>query len=84
MKMLCRKKTLSVALFLFLTAGPFLRSAEIAVNRVEADWFRQEQVRYNKTASAGGSVTPEQDAIGACDGVKDGKWGFHTESQDNP
>ena len=82
--MLCRKKTLSVALFVVLIAGPFLRPAEITVERIEADWLAQEQVRHSEAAPAGGDVTPEQDAIGACDGVKDGKWGFHTENQNNP
>jgi len=74
MKMLCRNKTLSMAVFVFLIAGPILRPTEITVERIEADWLRQEQVRHNKAAPAGCGVTPEQDAIGACDGVKDGKW----------
>ncbi|MHC4511839.1 MAG: discoidin domain-containing protein, partial [Planctomycetota bacterium] len=34
--------------------------------------------------SADGPVTPEQDAIGACDGIKDGTWGFHTERERDP
>ena len=29
-------------------------------------------------------VTPEQDAAGACDGIKDGQWGFHTQHEDRP
>ncbi|MGB2863033.1 MAG: discoidin domain-containing protein, partial [Sedimentisphaerales bacterium] len=82
MKILYRK-TLSVAVFVILIAGPGLRSAEITIEQIEADWLRQEHVRHNEAAPAGGGVTPEQDAIGACDGVKDGKWGFHTENQDN-
>ncbi len=84
MKMLCRNKTLLVAVFVVLIAGPFLLAEKITVERIEADWLRQEQVRHSKAAPAGGRVTTEQDAIGACDGVKDGKWGFHTENQDNP
>jgi len=73
-----------VAVLVVLIVGPFLRAAEISVEQIEADWFRQEQVRYNEVAPAGGGVRPEQDAIGACDGIKDGKWGFHTDNQDNP
>ena len=46
--------------------------------QIEADWLRQDVVR-NVAA-----VTPEEDAAGACDGVKNGKWGFHTALQDNP
>ena len=41
--------------------------------QIEADWLRQDAVRSTPAA-----VTPEEDAAGACDGVKDGKWGFHT------
>ena len=44
--------------------------------QVEADWLRQDVVRS--------AVTPEEDAEGGCDGVKDGKWGFHTALQDDP
>ena len=46
--------------------------------QIEADWLRQDAVR-SVTA-----VAPEEDAAGACDGVKDGKWGFHTALEDNP
>ncbi len=48
--------------------------------RIEADWLRQDEVR----GTAFGKVTPEEDAAGACDGVKNGKWGFHTALEDNP
>lgn len=44
--------------------------------QVEADWLRQDVVRS--------AVTPEEDAAGGCDGVKDGRWGFHTALEDNP
>ncbi|MHB8972515.1 MAG: HzsA-related protein [Pirellulaceae bacterium] len=46
--------------------------------QVEADWLRQDAVRDC------GPVTPEQDAAGACDGVKNGKWGFHTALENDP
>lgn len=52
--------------------------------QIEADWFRQEQVRRTPSASSDAKVTPEQDAIGACDGVKNGEWGFHTANEANP
>jgi len=44
--------------------------------QIEADWLQQDVVRS--------PVTPEQDAAGGCDGIKDGKWGFHTALQDDP
>jgi hypothetical protein len=31
-----------------------------------------------------GGVTTRDDAAGACDGVKSGKWGFHTDTEANP
>lgn len=65
-----------------LAAGPPV----IAPQQVEADWLRQDSLRPQGTEPAreGKQVTPEQDAIGACDGIKDGKWGFHTENEDAP
>ena len=47
--------------------------------QIEADWLRQDEVRR-----ADQPVRPEEDAAGACDGVKDGKWGFHTALEDDP
>ena len=49
--------------------------------QVEADWLRQDDKR---SAPAPGPVTREEDAAGAVDGVKDGKWGFHTDFENNP
>ena len=51
--------------------------------KVEADWLLQDRKRVLPPA-AGQKVRPEEDAIGGCDGVKNGQWGFHTEAQDNP
>jgi len=51
--------------------------------RVEADWAVQDAV--GRTASdLKGPVTTEDDARGACDGVKNGRWGFHTSGQEQP
>ena len=50
--------------------------------QVEADWLRQEAVRW--TGPATGIATPEEDALGGVDGVKNGKWGFHSGIDDNP
>ena len=47
--------------------------------QIEADWLRQDAVRQREA-----QVTPEEDAAGACDGVKNGKWGFHTALEDDP
>ncbi len=56
----------------------------ITLKQIKADWLRQEEIKNNPMVSSGSKVTPEQDAIGACDGIKDGKWGFHTENENKP
>jgi len=50
--------------------------------RVEADWLKQEERR--STAPMVGNATTQEDALGAVDGVKDGKWGFHTANEPQP
>ncbi len=54
----------------------------ISREQIEADWLRQEVVRNlppsNGTVAAAVTVTPQQDAAGGCDGVKQGTYGFHT------
>jgi hypothetical protein len=47
--------------------------------QIEADWFRQDEVRNPRP-----KVAPEEDALGGCDGIKNGQWGFHTAMEDNP
>jgi hypothetical protein len=52
--------------------------------QLQADWLRQLELRYPRTASASGSITASEDAAGGVDGVKDGKWGFHTANEPQP
>jgi hydrazine synthase alpha subunit-like protein/F5/8 type C domain-containing protein len=51
--------------------------------QIEADWLRQAEVRAIPVVQQG-TVTPEQDAGGACDGLRTGRWGFHTDLEENP
>ncbi len=71
-----------LALLAFNLAG-VLESAAIvpppARENIERDWLRQEQVRWPQAA-----VSPAEDAAGGCDGIKDGKWGFHTALEADP
>ena len=46
--------------------------------RIEADWLLQD------TRRGAPVLTKESDAAGGVDGVKDGKWGFHTADELNP
>jgi hypothetical protein len=52
--------------------------------QIEADWLRQDDLRSRPITHATSKVTNQEDAAGACDGVKDGKWGFHTQLDDGP
>lgn len=65
-------------------AGWVVGADESFRKQVEADWLRQEAVRAENARPTGSAVTPEKDATGGCDGVKNGKWGFHTENQASP
>ena len=57
----------------------------ISPAQIEADWLRQDAVRgVVSGALPAAGVTPEMDAAGGCDGVKTGKWGFHTADEPNP
>ena len=81
--------TFAFAVLLLASAAT---AAEPAISRrqIEQDWLRQEELRdhaFVPTTAArtnSGSVRPEEDAVGGCDGVKDGKWGFHTADELNP
>ncbi|HWI58331.1 MAG TPA: discoidin domain-containing protein, partial [Bacillota bacterium] len=77
------RRTCPVALtalaLLALTARP---QAATWREEVEADWLRQDARRATSAANA--HVTPEADALGAVDGLKSGKWGFHTDLETNP
>ena len=63
------------------TAPPVISPAQI-----EADWLRQDEVRVRQAPASPNSrkITCADDATGGCDGNKTGKWGFHTENEDNP
>ncbi|MCC6383488.1 MAG: discoidin domain-containing protein, partial [Dehalococcoidia bacterium] len=73
-----------VLLAAVLGSSGVLAAAEVPPpSQVEADWLRQNELRTAPHA-AGASIAPELDAAGACDGVKTGKWGFHTLAEANP
>ncbi len=54
--------------------------------QIEADWILRDGLRNRPTPSAlpGRALTTRDDAAGGCDGIKNGKWGFHTGSAENP
>ena len=56
-------------------------SGEALRLQIEDDWLKQASAIEDGTA---GAVTTETDARGGCDGIKDGKYAFHTGQQANP
>lgn len=69
---------LALGLFLLLTCG---KAAEPAASRVESDWLRQDLLRPSGQGSA---LSTQSDAAGGVDGVKNGRWGFHTAQDKSP
>jgi hypothetical protein len=65
-------------------------AAAPAAAALEADWLRQHQVRSlpasprDRSKTVAAPVTTRQDAAGACDGVKNGRYGFHTSNDPRP
>ena len=64
-------------------ANPQLAQPGATPQQIEADWLHHDQMRRT-SAISGAQVKPEEDAPGGVDGIKNGKWGFHTEHEDNP
>ncbi|MFV1967923.1 MAG: discoidin domain-containing protein [Pirellulaceae bacterium] len=52
--------------------------------QIQADWLRQDVVRTLPARRNVPAVRPEEDAPGACDGVRNGKYGFHTANENDP
>ena len=52
--------------------------------QIEQDWLRQAQAAAASGPGQGRPATTREDAAGACDGIKDGKYGFHTGQEANP
>lgn len=70
-----------VALPALALMGPLWLSAEESWRAVvEQDWARQDAKRFAPAQT----LTPAEDAAGAVDGIKTGKWGFHTAFENNP
>lgn len=62
----------------------------VSAAELEAEWIMQDRVRNlpaipeEARRAASRSVGTVQDAAGGCDGVKDGRFGFHTSLDENP
>jgi hypothetical protein len=51
---------------------------------VEQDWLRQAGSRLAAGAGPQPTTSTREDAAGACDGIKNGKYAFHTAQEPNP
>jgi Hydrazine synthase alpha subunit middle domain/F5/8 type C domain len=56
-------------------------SGQVLHQQVEEDWLKQAQAIDE---AVGGAVSTETDARGGCDGIKNGKYAFHTGQEPNP
>lgn len=82
----------SMSAFAPSSAGPASAPATASapasfLAQVEADFLRQQALRDGPLAAAalgGIPIGVEEDARGGCDGVKNGRFGFHTAHQDDP
>jgi hypothetical protein len=63
---------------------PSAGDAVISSAQIEADWLLQDEVRGLPSLQSSPEPSPQEDAAGACDGKKDGLWGFHTDCDENP
>jgi hypothetical protein len=50
--------------------------------QLEQDWLLQARVEAEGQRAA--NISTRDDAAGGCDGVTNGRWGFHTGEQENP
>jgi len=78
---------LSVTLALLACAGVSLAAAPERKAQIEADWALQARAKATaapRPSRPKGNVTTRSDALGGCDGVKDGTWGFHTAVSKDP
>jgi hypothetical protein len=64
-------------------AGADKQAPILTAEQLEADWLRENAVRGIPVVPSG-EITPEEDAAGGCDGVIDGRWGFHTNLENDP
>ncbi len=63
-------------------AASFLAASIACAAALQDDWITQAKVRG--PAQAPVNATTAEDAAGGCDGIKDGKWGFHTSPLNEP
>jgi hypothetical protein len=66
-----------------LCSGESEREPAVTDKRLEADWLIQAKLRFGTPTDAS-AISRAEDAAGGCDGKIDGKWGFHTQLEEDP
>ena len=79
------RRLLALSLLILAAGSPARADAApspaITPSQIEADWLTQAKLRSPiQTEQAAAAA----DAAGGCDGVVNGKWGFHTANEKNP
>ena len=67
----------------FGASGAFAGQAALTPQQIEEDWLQQVKLRLADLAGER-QARPELDALGGCDGVINGEYGFHTKTEDKP
>ena len=68
----------AVLLLVFVGAAVGICGEVITAEQIEGDWLGQDKLRNTGPVSRKGGMKPMHDAVGGCDGVKNGWFGFHT------
>ena len=63
-------------------AGATMDGALTWQQLLEKEWLLEAQLRAESHHAS--KLTTRDDAAGGCDGVTNGKWGFHTAADNNP
>jgi hypothetical protein len=78
---------LAITALLVLTtsaAGESVLAPALTGEQIEADWDRQDELRWAGPVPPKTKISPGEDALGGCDGLKDGRFGFHTGEEEQP
>ncbi|MDR1383941.1 MAG: discoidin domain-containing protein [Planctomycetaceae bacterium] len=74
-------------IFFLASLPPLLVTAEtggVTREQIEADWLKQAESWHAVVSGDSEQVTTKSDAMGAVDGVKNGRYAFHTSQEKNP
>ncbi len=81
MRMILKRVMIVAVVVSSVTCGRGVDVSDSMRTLVEADWIRADkEFGVSQVEADEETVTTRQDASGGCDGIKNGKWGFHVAS----